>query len=358
MSADIYSTVFQIYDGAGTGSGFYLASHDVFLTNYHVVSGFKSVAVCDNDKNAYLGRVILVNQELDLAALVVDHDFSHLPSVELADKDSVELGMKARVGGYPFGMPFTLTEGTVSSPKQLLDDRYLIQIDAAVNPGNSGGPIFNEEGQVVGITASKFENADSTAFGIRLEDIHTLMEALDGIDRSCFHAQCNSCDELIEGEERYCPMCGVKLDKDVFAERQISEIARFCEEPIERLGVNPVAARRGNQHWEFFMGRSRIDMFDYRDTYLFTVSLINLLPKKKVEPVLEYLLKTKIAPFKLGLDGREIYFMYRLHLSDIHDDNSAEIQDTIVRAAKKAEELAQLLHEEFGCEYSPNSRKE
>ncbi|PIE84181.1 MAG: protease [Bacteroidia bacterium] len=356
MSADIFSTVFQIYDAAGTGSGFYLASHGVFLTNYHVVSGFKSVAVCDNEKNAYLGRVILVNQELDLAALVVDHDFSHLPPVELAERESVALGMRARVGGYPFGMPFTLTEGTVSSPRQLLDDRYLIQIDAAVNPGNSGGPIFNDQGQVIGITASKFENADSTAFGIRLDDIHTLLGALEGIDRSRFHVQCNGCDDLIEEEQSYCPMCGVKLDKVVFADREISEVARFCEEPIARLGVNPVAARRGNQNWEFYIGRSRIDMFDYRDTYLFTVSLINLLPKKKVEPALEYILRTSIAPFKLGLDGREIYFMYRLHLSDIHDGSSATIQDTIVKAARKADELAQLLHEEYDCEYSPNSR--
>ena len=92
-------------------------------------------------------------------------NFSALPEILLAEKE-VTLGQKINVAGNPFGMPFTATEGTVSSPRQLMDDTYYIQTDAAVNPGNSGGPMFNLDGEVVAITTSKMSNEDNMGFGI------------------------------------------------------------------------------------------------------------------------------------------------------------------------------------------------
>ena len=93
-------------------------------------------------------------------------DFSSLPDISLAEDDTLTIGRKVYVAGYPYGMPFTITEGSVSSPKQLMDGKY-IQTDAAVNPGNSGGPILDEDNRVVGVTVSKFTQADNMGFGIR-----------------------------------------------------------------------------------------------------------------------------------------------------------------------------------------------
>ena len=115
------------------------------MTNYHVVEGFRQVALEDNQKNRYLANIVLVNPILDIALLSAEGDFTALPEISLACTE-VTLGQKINVAGYPFGMPFTATEGTVSSPKQLMDDSYYIQTDAAVNPGNSGGPMFNQSG--------------------------------------------------------------------------------------------------------------------------------------------------------------------------------------------------------------------
>ena len=160
MNQDIYRLVYKVTHAGGSGSCFYLKSHDLFVTNYHVVSGFHEVAIHDNDRNPYLARVVLVNPALDIALMVADGDFSQLPELSLAADDALEIGGKVSVAGYPYGMPFTVTEGSVSSPKQLMDGKYYIQTDAAVNPGNSGGPIFNENNEVVGVTVSKFSNAD------------------------------------------------------------------------------------------------------------------------------------------------------------------------------------------------------
>ena len=202
MEQNIYSVVFKVTHAGGSGSCFYLKDHDLFVTNYHVVEGFHTVAVHDNDRNPYPAKVVLVNPTLDIALLAVDHDFSSLPSLHLAADDSLAISNKIRVAGYPYGMPFTVTEGTVSSPRQLMNGQYYIQTDAAVNPGNSGGPIINERNEVVGITVSKFTNsdADNMGFGIRVETLHKLFDSLGELDRDCFQVQCESCDELISDE--------------------------------------------------------------------------------------------------------------------------------------------------------------
>lgn len=358
MNQDIYRLVYKVTHAGGSGSCFYLKSHDLFVTNYHVVSGFHEVAIHDNDRNPYLARVVLVNPALDIALMVVDGDFSQLPELSLAADDALEIGGKVSVAGYPYGMPFTVTEGSVSSPKQLMDGKYYIQTDAAVNPGNSGGPIFNENNEVVGVTVSKFSNADNMGFGIRVEALRKLLEVVDDMDRSCFQVQCDSCDGLIAGEEDFCPSCGEKLPEGIFAERQQSPLAVFCEQAIEEMGVNPVLARDGYDSWTFHKGSSEIRIFVYDNTYLFAVSPINLLPKKDVEPVLDYMLSEDFTPYKMGIEGRQIYLAYRIHLSDLTEASEDEIRRNLVNLALRADEMDNKMVERFGCEFSEYSRKD
>lgn len=287
---NIYQLVFKVTHAGGSGSCFYLKDYDLFVTNYHVVKGFHAVAVHDNDRNPYLAKVVLVNPSLDIALLSVDGDFSALSSLNLAGDNSLSIGGKVCVAGYPYGMPFTVTEGSVSLPKQLVDGKYYIQTDAAVNPGNSGGPIFNEKNEVVGVTVSKLSN--------------------------------------------------------------------FCERAIREMGVNPILARDGYDSWTFHKGSSEVRIFVYENTYLFAVSPINLLPKKEVERVLDYILGEDFSPYKLGIEGRQIYIAYRVHLSDITDASEDEILTNLVNLALKADEMDNMMVEEFGCEFSEYSKHE
>lgn len=167
MEQNIYKSVFKVTHAEGSGSCFYLKSHNLFVTNYHVVEGFHAVAIHDSNRNPYPAKVVLVNVPLDIALLSVSHDFSDLPDINLSEDDTLGIGGKIRVAGYPYGMPFTVTEGTVSAPKQLMNGQYYIQTDAAVNPGNSGGPILNDKDEIVGITVAKINDADNMGFGIR-----------------------------------------------------------------------------------------------------------------------------------------------------------------------------------------------
>jgi len=323
---NIYKTVFKVTHSGGSGSCFYLKAYDLFVTNYHVTEGFRTVAIHDNERNPYLAKVVLANPAMDIALLAAEGDFSSLPDISLAEDDTLTIGRKVYVAGYPYGMPFTITEGSVSSPKQLMDGKYYIQTDAAVNPGNSGGPILDEDNRVVGVTVSKFTQADNMGFGIRVETLHALLDTIGDLNRTVFQVQCGSCEELIAQEEEYCPSCGDKLPEGVFEEREQSPLGGFVESAIEQMGVNPVLARDGYDSWLFHKGSSEIRIFVYDNNYLFSTSPINLLPKKEVEPVLDYMLSEDFGPYKLGIEGRQIYIAYRIHLSDITDESEEEIR--------------------------------
>ena len=358
MENNIFSTVFKVNHAGGSGSCFYHKALDLFVTNYHVVEGFKQVAIQDNNKNSYLADVVLVNPTVDIALLKGHGDFSALPEVVLSDSDKVKIGHKINVAGYPFGMPFTVTEGTVSSPKQLMSNSYYVQTDAAVNPGNSGGPMFNADSEVIGITVSKFKDADNMGFGIPVSSLKNVLEHIEGLDRGSFNVQCSSCEELISQKEDYCPSCGNKLSEEIYREMGLTDLAIFCEEAITAMGINPVLARVGYESWKFHKGSSEIRMFVYQRSYLFCTSPINLLPKKDLEPVLTYLISEDQKPYQLGLDDNQIYLSYRIHISDVFSDHAEEVKKNITNMAFKADDLDNFLVDTYGCEFSEYAKKE
>ncbi len=354
----IYRSVFKVTHAGGSGSCFYLHDRRIFVTNYHVVEGFRDVALHDNDRTPYPARVILAAPSLDLALLAADHDFTPLPALALAADDALEVGGRIFVAGYPYGMPLSVTEGTVSSPRQLMDGSYYIQTDAAVNPGNSGGPMFNDRNEVVGITVSKFTEADNMGFGIPVATLRKLLDTVGEPDRTQYSVLCPGCDTLIRDEDEYCPSCGEKLPDGVFDVRTQTPLGAFVESAIERMGIAPVLARNGSDSWLFHKGSSEIRIFVYDGDYLFSTSPINLLPKKNVEPVLDYMLSEDFGPYKLGIEGRQIYIAYRIHLSDITPESEETIRDRIVGLALRADEMDNMLIERFGCEFSEYSKAE
>lgn len=357
MSQNIFNAVFKVNHAGGSGSCFYLKSINLFVTNFHVVDGYHNLAIQDNNKNSFLGKVVLVNPEADIALLSAEGDFSALPDINLADVETA-IGQKINVAGYPYGMPFTVTEGTVSSPKQLMNNSYYIQTDAAVNPGNSGGPMFNADGSVIGITVSKFNEADNMGFGIPIDRLKKVLEDIKGLDTTTFNVQCNSCDGLISDEEEFCPSCGEKLPENIFKERGITEFAAFCEKAIEAMGINPIIARVGYERWKFHKGSAEIRMFIYDRSYLFATSPLNILPKKDLEPVLTYLLGSENKPYQLGLDGNQIYISYRVHMSDVFSDYAEEVQKNLTNLAFKADDLDNYLADTYNCEFSEYAKKD
>jgi len=142
------------------GSGFLISPDGLVLTNAHVVDGAKEVTVKLSDHSEYKAKVLGADRASDIAVLKIDaHD---LPAVQLGNSDQLAVGDYVLAIGEPFGLEETATAGIVSAKGRTLPgDGYVpfIQTDAAVNPGNSGGPLFDSSGKVVGINAQIYSNS-------------------------------------------------------------------------------------------------------------------------------------------------------------------------------------------------------
>ena len=138
----------------GEGSGFIVSPDGVILTNAHVVKGAKEVTVKLTDRRELKAKVLGLDAKTDIAVLKVEA--KNLPVVALGQDKNLKVGEWVLAIGSPFGFENTVTAGVVSAKgRSLPDDSAVpfIQTDVAVNPGNSGGPLFNARGEVVGINS-------------------------------------------------------------------------------------------------------------------------------------------------------------------------------------------------------------
>lgn len=153
----------------GAGSGFVIDAQGHILTNYHVVAGAQQIDVILGDRSQYQARVIGGDQRNDIALLEVNARGKTFKALPLGDSRAIQVGQRVLAIGNPFGFQSTLTTGVVSalgrtvrtSETTFIDDA--IQTDAAINRGNSGGPLLNSSGQVIGINSAIFTPTGATA---------------------------------------------------------------------------------------------------------------------------------------------------------------------------------------------------
>lgn len=138
----------------GQGSGFMISADGYILTNTHVVDEVDEVVVKLNDKREFRAKVIGTDSRTDVALLKINAD--NLPAVRIGDPNRLRVGEWVLAIGAPFGFENSATAGIVSAKgRSLPQENYVpfIQTDVAVNPGNSGGPLFNLRGEVVGMNS-------------------------------------------------------------------------------------------------------------------------------------------------------------------------------------------------------------
>ena len=139
------------------GSGFVISADGYILTNHHVVDQAEEIQVQFADRSEYTATVVGSDRRSDLALLKIEAN--DLPSLEFADSDSIKVGAWVLAIGSPFGLDYSVTAGIISAIGRSLPtvqgENYVpfIQTDVAINRGNSGGPLFNLDGQVVGINS-------------------------------------------------------------------------------------------------------------------------------------------------------------------------------------------------------------
>lgn len=157
----------------GLGSGFLISADGYIMTNNHVVAGADEIKVNLNDRRVFDAEVIGLDEPSDLALLKIDA--ADLPYVEFGDSDALRVGDWVLAIGSPFGLKFSAAAGIVSAKGRSMPGRspynYMsfIQTDVAINQGNSGGPLFNLDGDVIGINSQIFSSSggsDGISFSI------------------------------------------------------------------------------------------------------------------------------------------------------------------------------------------------
>jgi serine protease Do len=164
----------------GVGSGFILSADGFVMTNAHVVDGADEVIVTLTDKREFKARIVGADKRTDVA--VVKIEATGLPAVRIGDVGRLRVGEWVMAIGSPFGLENTVTAGIVSAKQRDTGD-YLpfIQTDVAVNPGNSGGPLINMRGEVVGINSQIYSRSGGfmgISFAIPIDEAMRVSEQL------------------------------------------------------------------------------------------------------------------------------------------------------------------------------------
>lgn len=161
------------------GSGFIVSKEGFILTNLHVIAEADKITIKLSDRREFIGEIVAKDPKTDLAVIKIPpHD--DLPIADLGDSGLIEVGEWAIAIGNPFGLDRTVTVGVISATGRndlgLTDEENFLQTDASINFGNSGGPLLNAAGKVIGINTAIVASGQGIGFAIPINTAKSMVE--------------------------------------------------------------------------------------------------------------------------------------------------------------------------------------
>jgi len=157
-------------DTSSTGSGFVVSQNCLIVTNHHVVKGAETIVIKTHDRKLLLGQVLADDETKDLALLTTNAKDS-CDFLELGSVGAGRVGEDIFVIGNPLGLSGSVTKGIISGRRSDGDSVEYIQVDAAVNPGNSGGPVIDQNGKVLGVTTFRLRETEGLNFAVAASEV-------------------------------------------------------------------------------------------------------------------------------------------------------------------------------------------
>ncbi len=342
--------VVKINTKLGTGTGF-LISENLAVSNFHVIEQHREVAIENDSKERSVARVLMTDPQRDLALLHIESPLNNSEVLNLRNSN-VSTSDEVVAVGFPFGMPLTHTKGVISSTNQKVNNINYYSIDAAINPGNSGGPVLDSNGEVVGVTTLKFNNADNMGFALPIKEVISMVEKYEALKPTSYTVLCPQCTNSLEEESEECHSCGYEVNTErFFSQTDCSSIETLVESAFEDMGLNPVTTRSGKERWNFHSGSSEVNIFRYRNSFLFATSPLAKLPlKEDLKPVYKFLLSYDERPYFLSISGDEVFLSYRVYINDLENKDLEEtFKKNLTGFLKEADRLDNYLIDNYDC---------
>ena len=289
------STVIQIATPYSTGTGFYLADCNLIITNEHVIRDNKTVVIDGEGLEKQLVNVLYIDQKHDLAFLEVPTGHS-MPAIFLRDTSRpLTEGEEILAVGHPFGLKYTVTKGIISNTLHEVAGINYIQHDAALNPGNSGGPLISKTGKIVGVNTFIVKKGNSIGFSLPARYLQTAIEDFQKGNGEQ-GVRCTSCASLVFESTikgKYCPHCGSYITMisqvDTY---EPSGISRSIEEMLAGMGYDIDLSRMGPSNWTVKRGSAKINIAYHEKSGLITGdAYLATLPKGEVLDLYTFLLQ-------------------------------------------------------------------
>lgn len=352
---DIYrDIIIQIATPYSTGTGFYLKDRGLIVTNHHVVEGNRAVIIEGGKFKKQLSPIRYSDRKYDLAFLDGPQNGIELPEVRLGVGKPLRERDPVTAIGHPFGLKFSVKSGIVSGTREVMNNIPYLHIDAALNPGNSGGPLVDNDGDVVGINTFIIRDGDNIGFSLPVE---FLKESLDeyqktGADDTC---RCTACSNVVSEktvDKGFCSFCGNRVTLPGSVDEYLpTGVPRTIETLITRAGHDVSLSRCGPNCWEIAQGSAKINITYHEQSGLMTAdAVLCQLPKENIKPLYEYLLRENYSNEAITLAVHEHDILLSLLIYDryLNEDTGMQLLQTLF---EKADHYDNILVEQYGAQW-------
>lgn len=351
-------SVIQIATPYSTGTGFYLSDFDLIVTNEHVIRDNNEVIIDGEGLDKQLVKICFIDQKYDLAFLEVPKHHS-MSSVPLANSNfNLSEGDEIIAIGHPFGLKYTATKGIISNSEH--DDMGVsyLQHDAALNPGNSGGPLISSKGEVVGVNTFVVRNGNNIGFSL---PVQYLLNALldfkkgEGIPA----VRCNSClhivfENTVQGQ--YCHHCGSRiLMISQIEPYEPTGISKTIEKMLADMGYDIPISRMGPSNWTIKRGSAIINIAYHEKSGLITGdAYLGKLPESNISEIYSYMLHQnyELGGLTFSVKGQDIILSLLIFDQYLNIETSKKLFDRLGEAADYHDNI---LVEKYGASWNETS---
>lgn len=345
--------IIQISTPCSAGTGFYVSEYDLIITNEYVVRDNASVVIAGKLFERQLAQVIYLNSMLDIAFITAPTNLNQLKQ-DLNSRSEPKVGDHVTAIGHIFGLKCEISTGMIknlSFPKY--DLNYFLH-DAFLNPGNSGGPLIDINGNIIGINTFVLNGSNIIGLALPFNQVEQeLKEFMVG--EKIAGVKCSSCAKIVfenTTKNNCCPYCraNIQMISDIAPYETIG-VPKIVEAMLFELDFNVELARRGPDNWEIFHGSAKINIsYNNRNGLIICDAYLCEIQKNAEINVFEYLLRqnNEINGFSFSIKENDIIISFLIYDQYLNQETGVKLFKQLFQ---KADYYDNVLVEQFGAEW-------